>query len=252
MQRLDRQRHVGGAGVLEQFPDAIAHLAARQCDVLVRRLARQSARQPAHHQHQARGVEFAGLVNGAAVVVPRGTQALRIGRREHAASAVAGEFQAMCLDQPGNCFKTCGGDLIAPGRDGANAPARAGFDDFRQRQLDAARLANGRGVDRKPAVVAGEVAHGGVMPDSIRHPWPRWIAGRARNDSRVSLFDSVHRQQLFMRRTASSGCSSRLAASARRNSSARCGSERVLCWPPTMVKWLWWPLSHAMNTTPVL
>src|SRR5688572_25582251 len=35
----------------------------------------------------------------------------------------------------------------------------------------------------------------GVMPDSIRNPWPPWIAGLARNDSRVSLFDSMYRQQ---------------------------------------------------------
>ena len=41
---------------------------------------------------------------------------------------------------------------------------------------------------------------------------------------------------VFMRCTASSGCSSTLAASARRNSSAKCCSERVLCWPPTIVK----------------
>ena len=44
----------------------------------------------------------------------------------------------------------------------------------------------------------------------------------------------------------------RYAASASLNSCTRCSSDRVLCCPPTIVKCDWWPLSQAMNTTPVL
>ena len=42
---------------------------------------------------------------------------------------------------------------------------------------------------------------------------------------------------VFIRRVASSGLASSPALSARRNSSARCNVERVLSWPPTIVKW---------------
>src|SRR4051812_48920726 len=56
----------------------------------------------------------------------------------------------------------------------------------------------------------------------------------------------------FMRVQASGGSVSRPAASARRKSSLKCSRWRADCWPPTMTKWLWWPFSHAMNTTPVL
>jgi hypothetical protein len=76
-----------------------SHLAARQRDVLVRCLAGQRAGQAAHHQHQAGGVQFAGFVDGAAVVVVRGLQAGRIRRGEHAAAAVAGQFQAVGFDE---------------------------------------------------------------------------------------------------------------------------------------------------------
>jgi hypothetical protein len=85
--------------VFKQGSDAVMHLAARQRDVLVRRLAGQCAGQAAHHQHQAGGIQFAGLVDGAAVVVMRCLEAGRIGRGKHAAPAVTGEFQAMGFDE---------------------------------------------------------------------------------------------------------------------------------------------------------
>src|SRR6185503_18548210 len=56
----------------------------------------------------------------------------------------------------------------------------------------------------------------------------------------------------FMRAQASGGSASSPAASARRNSSLKCCTWRADCCPPTITKWSWWPLSHAMNTTPVL
>src|SRR5688500_730428 len=55
-----------------------------------------------------------------------------------------------------------------------------------------------------------------------------------------------------MRAQASGGSASRPEASARRNSSLRWRMWRADCWPPTITKWSWWPLSHAMNTTPVV
>ena len=58
--------------------------------------------------------------------------------------------------------------------------------------------------------------------------------------SRVSAQASMPRaaSTVRMRATARLGSRSRPAASASRNSSARCWVERALSWPPTMVKWL--------------
>src|SRR5205807_9110008 len=56
----------------------------------------------------------------------------------------------------------------------------------------------------------------------------------------------------FMREQASGGSDSSPAASASLNSSQKCSRWRADCWPPTITKWRWWPLSQAMKTTPVL
>ena len=55
-----------------------------------------------------------------------------------------------------------GRDLVAPGRDRADAAAGAGLDDLRQRQSDAAALAHRGGVDGQPAVVLRKIAHGSL------------------------------------------------------------------------------------------
>src|SRR5690606_14676466 len=108
----------------------------------------------------------------------------------------AGEFQAQLTHLPGDVRQAGGLDLVAPGRDRPDALARAGVEDAAQRQVDAAALADGGGVDREPAVVLRKVAH---------HATP------------------CSASSVRMRAAARSGCSSRLAASARRNSSAKCG-----------------------------
>ena len=82
------------------------------------------ARQRADHQHQARRVERLGLVDGPAVVVQRRAQARRIGGREEAAAAVAGERDAGVLDLLGDRVEAGRVHLVAPGPDGADA-ARA-------------------------------------------------------------------------------------------------------------------------------
>lgn len=49
-----------------------------------------------------------------------------------------------------------------------------------------------------------------------------------------------------MRCIANSGFCSKPAAFASRNNSARCATERALCWPPTTVKCDWGLLSQAV------
>ncbi|MDT4853188.1 hypothetical protein FQZ97_874450 [compost metagenome] len=229
VQGLDGQRHADLARVVERGGDAVAHLAARAGDVLVRRLAVERAGQGADDQHEAGRVERLGLVDGAAVVVERGLQAGRVGRGKEAAPAVAREADAVRLQLLRHLVEPDGRDLVAPRADGADAAFGALVDEAVQRHLGARLLADGRRVDRQPVVVLREIAHGFAQPST-----------------------PCKASNVFMRRTASSGCSSRLAASARRKSSAKCCSERVLCCPPTIVKCFWWPLSQAMNTTPVL
>jgi len=58
-----------------------------------------------------------------------------------------------------------------------------------------------------------------VLSESSTQPQP-WTASRC-----------------FMRAQASGGSASNPAASASRNSSARCNRLRADCWPPTMTKW---------------
>ena len=174
------------------------------------------------------------LVDGAPVVVERGAAAFAVGRRKHAAAAVARHGQAGVADAPRRVVEAGRGDLVAPRRDAADAVPRAGLDDVGQRPL----RAHGRGVDREPAMVGREVAHGDAMA-------PRRSSARRRR-ARASSVPHARDRELRVARAAP-------AASARRNSSARCDERlRALCWPPTIVKCDWWPLSQARNTTPVL
>src|SRR5206468_7811284 len=128
-------------------------------------------------------------------------------RREHAAAAIARQFEPGVAHRARGAVEANGRDLVAPGIDGANAVARAGVDDLDEVAL----LADRRCIQREPAVIGRKIAHQGSMP-------------------RIA-------STVFMRRVASSGLVSRPALSAKRNSSARCSVERVLSCPPTMVKW---------------
>ena len=89
MQRLDRQRHARRARVFEQLADAVAHHLARAAEVLANDAAVAVLGQAADDQHQAGRPQRQRLVDGALVVVERSASAGAVGRREHAAAAVA-------------------------------------------------------------------------------------------------------------------------------------------------------------------
>ena len=68
---------------------------------------------------------------------------------EHAAAAVAGEFEAGVAQGAHGAIEPDRRDLVAPGIDGADAVAGAGLDDVDQRTL----LTDCRRVQRQPAVI---------------------------------------------------------------------------------------------------
>jgi len=131
-----------------------------------------------------------------------------------------------------------------------------------------------RRAGRRPAVCASSAAGGRAVrtscPDRGRVDARAGTLGGARRplkSQRLSLqvaalqacrgkrevrYRPFSASSARMRWVAWSGSARAPAASARRNSSHRWGSERALCCPPTRVKWSWWPLSQAMKTTPVL
>ena len=133
MERLDRERHADAPGVLERRGDAVADVAPRREQVLRLRRAGERAGQAADDEHQARRLELLGLVDGAPVVVERGTAAGGVHRREHAAAAVAGELEHVPAHQLGGALEADRMHLVAPGRDRADAVARAGVDDAIER-----------------------------------------------------------------------------------------------------------------------
>ncbi len=140
--------------------DAFGDLRAGARDVAVRRLAGERTGQAADHQHQAGRVQRAGFVERAAVVVARGLARRGIGVREQAAAAIARKLEAEGLDLARDRVEAGGMHLVAPRRDGTDAARGTGIEDLRQRPILAALLAHGGGVDRQPAVVLREVAHG--------------------------------------------------------------------------------------------
>src|SRR3984957_4261902 len=158
-----------------------------------------------------------GFVDGALVVGNGGGAASGVDGGKHAAPAQAGDLQAGIANGAGGAFDAHGLQHVAPGRDGRDGVAGAAFDAGGQIPL----AFDGDGVERG----GGGRGHQ-AMP---------FVVSRAR-----------------MRATARSGSRSRPALSARRNNSAKWLMERADCWPPSMVKWFWWPFSQAMNTTPVL
>ena len=129
MQRLDRERHVGLLGVFQHFGDGVMDLRARGRDVLRGRASRpRILRQAADDQHDAGRAQRLGLVDGAAVVVAR-LDAVRRVRGEHAAAAIARQFEPGVAHRARGAVEADGRDLVAPGIDGADAVPRAGLDD---------------------------------------------------------------------------------------------------------------------------
>ena len=203
---------------------------ARREQVLRLRRAGERAGQAADDQHQARRAERRGLVDRAPVVVERGAPAGRVRRREHAAAAVARQRRARgraparrCASRPIAATWSRHGEM-------ARMPWRAHASMIVSSVPGAAQR---RGVDREPAVVGGEVAHGDRRrPVSRRRRAARAGASCARRPAPAARAGRPHRR----------------AGTA----SARCSSERALCWPPTIVKCDWWPFSQARKTMPVL
>ncbi len=73
-----------------------------------------------------------GLIDRPAVVVAR-LGAVGGVRREHAATAIAGQFEPGIAHRPRRAVKADRRDLVAPGIDGADAVPRAGLDDLCRR-----------------------------------------------------------------------------------------------------------------------
>ena len=82
----------------------------------------------ADHQHQALRAEGGRIVDRAPVVVERRAAAGRIGRREHAAPAQAGDRQPMLADEARGLVHAEFGELVAPRRDAAHLVARTRLD----------------------------------------------------------------------------------------------------------------------------
>src|SRR5262249_5812221 len=150
---------------------AIAHLAARTCDVLVLRVALQCARERADDQHQAGGAQGARFIDRAMVIVERPRAVLGGHAGEHPAAAVATEFDAGVLQECGNTWKSDRCDLLAPRRERADSAACAFLDDAIELPLHA----HGGSVDRKPAVISAEIAHHASTPCNAS----RWRMRRA-------------------------------------------------------------------------
>ena len=108
---------------------------------------------------------------------------------------------------------------VAPGRDRRDAVPRAALDALRERPLVPHRHGVERAGARAPPSMPRRASASSARMRA-QPPAPGRAAARPR----------------------------RPAGTARRDA----GCERALCWPPTMVKWSWWPFSQAMNTTPVL
>src|SRR5262249_239852 len=170
-----------------------------------------SGGQAAHHPHQAFRAHGERLMDRATVVVDGGAARAGRGGGEHAAAAEAGHGQAAFPNELCRALDSAFLDDVAPRRNRPDAGASAAFDHLRQRPGF-----DGRTVERKPIPVVAEVAHYASMPRT-----------------------AITRR---MRTADVSGSGSNPAASASRESSARCSVERAPSCPPTMVKWSCRPL----------
>ena len=182
-----------------------AAIPSRTCRCAPARSFEPFGRPPAISTRRARA-DGGGLVDGAAVVVERGAAAGFVGGGKQAGAAIAASrsgprarIRLPAFSTPAACTMSRHGAIaVMPARDAA-------LDELSKRP----RL-HRRGVDREQRAVVGQIAHQLATP-------------------RVAMTSR-------MRCAASSGSASSPAASARRNSSARCTVERVLSWPPIMVK----------------
>src|SRR5689334_14014074 len=147
-----------------------------------------------------------GLVYGAAVVLERGAAARFVSRRKQPGAAVARHRKARGPDHIAGPFGADSMDDVAPGGDRRDTGADATLDEL----LQGPRFYRRR-IDGEQGTVLRQVTHQCTPRAAIT---------------------------VVMRFAASSGSASRPTASASRNSSARCSVERVLSWPPIMVKWL--------------
>src|SRR5262249_53685887 len=152
-----------------------------------------------------------GFIDGLAVVVERGPEPDRVSSGKEAAAAVARQGDLAVSQLPCHAGEARARDLIAPGADAADAATGAGLENRRQLEV----LAEGRGIGGEMGKARREIAHQAIP-----------CTARTRT----------------MRRRASSGSRNSPARSASRNRSAKCGSERALCCPPTKIKWSCRPL----------
>ena len=183
VQRLDREGHAGARGPRAGWP------AARRAPSPARRRGpcEPGGRPPTTITRQS-APERMGFVDGAAVVLDRRAAARRVGRREHAAAAEAGDLQRRRRGRCAPLRPARAPHLVAPGRDAAGCRGAA-----------------------QPSMLSREVQRSAPSPCSAR-------AGPGGAHHATPL----HRQQRAHPRAARSGSRSSPAASASRNSSARC------------------------------
>ncbi len=199
MQRLDRERHVGGARMRQQRRDAVAHL-SRAPAMSLEPFGRPPATSTRQRAPMAAASSTARRLSSIAARRPASSAAGNMPPRQRQVTVI------WCVRISSRArLDTADPHDVAPGRDRGNAGARAAFDQL----LERPRL-HGRRVDRQPTQV---VARDRASAARRASPSLRACARRPDRDRR-----------------------SRPAASASRNSSARCKVERALSWPPTMVK----------------
>jgi len=124
VQRLDRDRHAGGARVRQQAGEPLFD--QRACAGNVSAVLRNAA----DHHHQAAGAEFAGFVDRAPIIVDRVREAGPPLRSEPAAAAIAGHSQAGIADQSRGLPEAERSHLVAPRRYAENAMTRAARNDL--------------------------------------------------------------------------------------------------------------------------
>src|SRR6266536_4281822 len=181
----------------EDRGDALLHERPRPGDIPA------AVRQPAHDQHQTLRRKLRRLLDGAAVLLEGGGEPRAAACGEKTAAAQPGPGQAGVADPELRLLESERRNLVAPGRDAADAVPLAAGDDLVELPL----RPHGGGVERQQRGIG---AHQASMP---------CVASNAR-----------------MRRAARSGSRSKPALSASRNNSDRCRIWRALCWPPTIAK----------------
>ena len=196
MQRLERERHVRVPRILEQFGRSVLDLrmgrARDPCSARCR-AGRYCGRPPTTSTRHGEPSAFASST--ARRLSSRASLPVRLVGGKHAAAAIAGELEPGVAHRFHRTVEPDLGDLIAPGRHRADVVPRAGLDDADEIGL----LANGRGVDGQPAMIAGEIAH--VSPRRRAPPARRACA---RPQARDRAASRPHRRAGKCRRDAAS------------------------------------------------